>query len=189
MIDLWNEYINWLLNRVHFENLRGDVRHGFSSSLKYKKLMDILGNTTFNVIIERDVNRVKDGLSLRYDFFDDCGVNGGCFTQPCSILEFLIGLSIRIDTEYIGDPAEECPEFIFWEMICNLGLDKMDDTNFNTEDVREILDIFVNREYRGDGKGNIFPLKSVTIDEKGDKIDQKNVEIWSQMLAYISENY
>ena len=155
MIDLWNEYINWLLNRVHFENLRGDVRHGFSSSLKYKKLMDILGNTAFNVLIERDVNRVKDGLSLRYDFFDDCGVDGGCFTQPCSILEFLIGLSIRIDTE----------------------------------DVREILDIFVNREYREDGRGNIFPLKSVTIDEKGDKIDQKNVEIWSQMLAYISENY
>ena len=24
------------------------------------------------MIIERDVNRVKDGLSLRYDFFDDC---------------------------------------------------------------------------------------------------------------------
>lgn len=182
MIDLYNEYIKWLLNKVHFDRLKGDLRRGFPDQSDYNMLMDILGHTTFNIVIERDMNRVKDGLSLRYDFFDDCGIDGASFVQPCNILEFLVALSIRIDTEYIGDPDEECPEFIFWEMICNLGLDKYDDKHFSKDDVEEILDIFVNRQYRSDGKGGIFPLKS-------DEFDQKSVEIWSQMLAYISENY
>ena len=44
----------------------------------------------------------------------------------------------------------------------------------------EILNIWLERRYDEDGKGNIFPLK--------DPIkDQKTVEIWYQMQSYLLE--
>ena len=67
-------------------------------------------------------------------------------------------------------------------MICNLGLDKFDDKHYNSDYVYEILGKFVRREYDFNGRGGLFPLKNV-------QNDQRKVEIYYQMLAYLSENY
>ena len=181
MLDnIWNNYGEWLLNYVGFTNM--STRDGRPLVDQYVKLMDHLHNVPFEWKIQLDENRTKDGLALRYDFFDDCGVSGADFERPCCVLEMLIGLALRISDEYIGDPSDEHPELIFWDMICNLGLDQFKNNRFDVSEVDKILYIWMRREFKSDGYGSLFPLKSATFD-------QRKCEIWSQMMAYLSENF
>lgn len=75
----------------------------------------------------------------------------------------------------------------FWQMVKNLGLYQYDDASYGSildagEKVRMILNIFLNREYRYSGEGGLFPLADPDRD-------QRDVEIWYQMNAYLQENY
>ena len=173
--NLWDDYRNWLCRRVGFNRLK-------LGGKTYNKLMDQLHYEEFECLIERDNNRALDGVSLRNDFFDEIGLQNGSFFSECSCLELLVGLAIRIDNEYIGDPAEEHPEVIFWRMLCNLKLDRFDDSHYNTETVYDILDKWIYRKYSRNGVGSIFPVRNP-------EIIMPDVEIWSQMNAYLKENY
>lgn len=167
--DVKKDYFLWLMEQICFDR---DC---------YLELMTFLYETDFRYILHRDESRAVDGICLRDDFESFSGerVSG----KPCSVLEMLIALSIRIDTEYISDLNDEQKAGkIFWEMIKNLRLDIFTDRHWNEQTVSEILDLWMERRFRSDGKGSIFPLK---YSEK----DQKNVEIWQQMLQYLDENY
>lgn len=192
MESLWKEYCNWLLNLVGFvgdfrcSRVKYDAGPGHLRPKNYDILMSKLHDRDFYYIIESDESRMKDGLILRYDFFDDCDIIGGSFKNPCSVLEMLVGLAVRIDSEYIGDPGDPHPERFFWEMICNLGLNTLDNEHFNSDTFDRIIVTWLNREYDFDGKGSIFPLKSVTSDGFS---DTKVTEIWQLAMAYITDNY
>ena len=110
IVNLLHEYYIWLLKHVHFNDNRYDL------------LMQQLFDSPFEVILDRDVNRIDDCLSLRGQFFYEIGVNGDFSNKEACILELLISLAIRIDNEYLGNPDDPHPEFMFWEMICNLKL-------------------------------------------------------------------
>ena len=70
---------------------------------------------------------------------------------------------------------------LFWSMINNLGLNRMDDESYDSFEVEDRLDIFMNREYKPDGTGGLFKLRKT-------RHDLRNVEIWYQMMWYLSEN-
>ena len=182
---MWDTYRDWLLEEVRFTGNRKLERPNRRLNIllpsDYELLMRTLHDIDFKWVIERDENRMKDGLALRYDFFDDNDIDGG-FVRPCSVLEMLIGFAIRLDCEYIGDPGDPDPMDIFWKMICNLGLWMYDNDNFNEFAVEEKVDIWLKRGFRSDGFGGIFPLKNVTFD-------CRNEEIWKLAMAYITENY
>jgi hypothetical protein len=66
-------------------------------------------------------------------------------------------------------------------MIKNLGLDQFDDQiPYDWEDVDEALSALIYRTYDRDGTGGLFPL---THPEE----DQRKVEIWYQLNAYLLE--
>lgn len=161
-------YFMWLLDVAHFDRLN------------YRDLMEFLYSEEFRWILSRDESRAVDGRYLRDDYEDETGIVVP--NVPVSVLEVLVALSLRIDSEYISDMDAPRPELIFWQMIKNLGLDLMTDRHFNERKARENLDIWMNREFRADGFGSIFPLKRPFQD-------QRKIEIWSQMLGYLSENY
>lgn len=187
MISMWYEYCDWLLDKVGF--LRADDlltssldgRQAHVRPNNYKLLMRKLHDIDFKWIIERDENRMKDGLAIRYSFFDDNEVDGG-FTRPCSVLEMMVALANRLDQEYIGDPGDPHPEYLFWDMICNLGLDRFYNNNYDESEVVNIIDIWLNRQFKSDGFMSLFPLNNVTFD-------CREAEIWSLAMAYITENY
>ncbi|MBP5598437.1 MAG: hypothetical protein J6Y02_23925 [Pseudobutyrivibrio sp.] len=174
-------YFKWLLNKVNFNGLVGLRKGGFPASLSYKTLLFFLFNKDYKCVIERDENRIQDGLGLRYEFLDDTDSELIDINEHVSVLEVLIALAVRADLEYIGDPGDPHPELIFWEMICNLGLDKFDDSRWAVGEAERIIDIWLLREYDFNGNGGIFPLHVATFD-------QRKVELWSQMMSYISEN-
>jgi hypothetical protein len=88
-----------------------------------------------------------------------------------------------MEDDIMHDPSlgDRSPEW-FWVMISNLGLDRMDDENFDLRYVDDVLNVFLNRTYFMNGTGGLFPLKIP-------KVNQRRVEIWYQMSAFIAENY
>ena len=165
----WNEYGGWLLWRVH------------NKRKNYEMMFKQLHDTPFRYIIHRDKNRAEDGIYLRDEFMQDTGIYIDS-SKDCSVLEMLVALAIRIDNEYIGDPGKERPEVIFWQMLKNLGLHKFPDNVSNPKKIFDILSIWIDRKFEKDGRGSIFPIKNP--DE-----NQVEIEIWSQMLSYLSKTY
>ena len=136
--------------------------------------------------MERDDNREEDGYDLRneYNIPSEFSVEmkEAFFAHWCSVFEMLIGLAIRVDDEFIGDPADEHPEDFFIEMLENLGLTKFVGRRYREQDVINIVQKWLERRFDKDGRGSPFPVRH-------DHRDQRKIEIWDQMNSYISENY
>lgn len=142
---------------------------------RYYKLLDCLNQIEFEWSIPMDRNRAKDGLTLRRNL-------GYPDTHVASVLEVLSALAIRLDDEYIGDPAHPRPDIIFWDMIKNLELDWCTDTQFDEEQTMEVVKRWMDRRFLPDGTWSIFRLHYPMED-------QREIEIWSQAMAYITERY
>lgn len=174
MEELWDDYLQYLIWRGRLERMT-----------RYGRLFDILHNIEFVYKLERDENRDADGVSLRDDYeipYDYLEMDDEFFDRRCSVLEMLIALAIKVDDEFIGDPAEEHPEEFFMKMIKNLGLDKFKGNRYRESDVIKIVNRWMRREFNRDGIGSPFPVRE-------SRQDQRKLEIWDQMNAYLSENY
>lgn len=168
-------YFQWLCNFVTNEKYRVGRYEHLLRSLLYKP---------FKCFVPNDDNRATDGLELRGTFENEYGIEvlledatSYILYDECSILEMLIALSRKM--AYITfDPIRENEPNVaesFWTMITNLNLRPDDPENDNK--IRALLD----RTYMENGHGGLFPLKKY-------REDQRQVEIWYQMMAYIAEN-
>ena len=170
MDKIWIDYNDWLLKFCNFKQSG------------YRKLINQLSESPFEAILDRDLNRLYDGENLRRHFLSENGIHGDFCSHPVSILEVLIALAVRIDDEYTGNPNNPRPDLVFWEMICNLGLDKYDDKHYNYDEVYNILGIWIERKFDKNGVGSPFPVyKTYT--------DQRKIELWLQMTSYINIHF
>lgn len=152
----------------------------------YDMLLLDLARTNFEIMIPNDINRCMDGVNLRYEYASENPIffEKDLTKEPCTVLEMLVSLARRVNYELSdNDPIEHdhTPRY-FWEMIANLGLDNFDDAHYSSSDVRDILKRFLYRDYTYSGEGGLFPLRYPVRD-------QRDVEIWYQMNAYLQENY
>ena len=165
-------YLNWLYAQV------GSVKEKHPART-YWSLCRQLFTTEFVWIVPNDDNRLEDGRDLRKEFFeyeaiDD--VDPEWMRLGCSMLEMLIGLSRRLAFEADGEPRDW-----FWVLMRNLGLDQCSDKyQHNYEEIDDILNRVIWRTYRHDGHGGLFPLRN-------SETDQRDVEIWYQLNAYLLE--
>lgn len=152
-----NDYLKWLIKLVERRENK-----------KYIDLLEWLFYQNFYSILPNDDNRAADGIALRSEF-------GIQLDRECSILEMLIALARRMDyylEDLIGPPNVKN---YFWRFIENLNLD-LENEDYNYL----IITRFLERRYERNGNGGIFPLKRY-------RKDQRDVEIWYQMMAYINE--
>ncbi len=167
-------YFLWLCGQV------GSVEDNRNPSRNYWRLLKRLYIKEFVWIIPNDDNRAEDGRDLRSEFFSNnkvAAMDTDWFTLGCSMLELLIGLARRLSFEADGEPR-----FWFWHLVENLGLEKYNDNTYIPEkEVDDILDQVIWRTYRRNGKGGLFPLRKATED-------QRDVELWYQLSAYLLEN-
>ena len=166
-------YFEWLLEQVDCPD-------------HFRKLMKRLYDRPFIFSISMDGNRASDGLALRDRFASEYGDDlrySDVRKDGCSVLEMMVALACRMEDDIMHDPSlgDRSPEW-FWVMISNLRLDRMDDENFDLRYVDDVLNVFLNRTYFMNGTGGLFPLKIP-------KVNQRRVEIWYQMSAFIAENY
>lgn len=179
--EMTNDYFQWLCEIINVDALPNT----------YYFLIKTLHDTDFYWSVPNDDNRGSDGLKLREEYLDETYphlVDGRTvtFEHPCSLLEMMVALADRI-ANIMEKPGENLETARwFWELIENLGLKKFTDDDWfhyrGTSQVDRILGKFMDRAYKRDGRGGMFPLRS-------GKKDQRNVEIWYQMCAYLIDNY
>lgn len=147
--------------------------------IMFENLLYQLHNMPFYSLIPNDDNRGMDGLQLRnlyeeaegyiVDFDDDV---------PCTLLEMLIALAERM--AYIIYDSENEEEYntasCFWLFIRNLNLTPESGTNISK------LNDLLERRYAENGDGGLFPLRRPITN-------QREIEIWYQMMYYIEEEY
>lgn len=162
-------YYLWLTDLIYLEKNR-----------KWIRTIPMLYRKTFVPILPNDDNREADGLSLR-DEFETLYARED-YPGGCTCLEMLIALARRVSFQTLSltdDDDQNRASMFFWILIKNLKLSPNVSMYTNNS---IILDNFILRQYSMDGDGGLFPLRNSLED-------QRNVEIWYQMMAWVSENY
>lgn len=174
--DLMNLYFEWLYSKVFDEE----------EERTYKALCAFLLDTDFYYTIPMDDNRYADGISIRYHFGDENDIPRAEIAheidmRPCSVLEMMVALSIRMEDIAYEERFGDRTHFWFMSMLRSLGLENDYDGRFNKDRVEHIIDMFLERMYKANGKGGLF-----TIHDMPDK-DMRDVEIWCQANWYLIE--
>lgn len=173
--EVVNAYFEWLYNIA--------TKGMFSKNISFRKLLMRLHSTEFIYTIPKDGGRAEDGIDLRYRFFHEYAGKKDAenyIKGPCSVLEMILALAIRCEETIMDNPkyGDRTKQW-FWGMITNLGLGSMEDSRFDRDYVDTVLDIFLKRRYRPDGKGGLFTVRNR--DE-----DLTKVEIWYQLCWYLN---
>lgn len=156
------DYFLWLLRGVGVDY----------EITKYKKLYEFLWKEPFLVVHPRDNNRRLDGIDLRWRYAHETGESVSEIENlDCSVLEMLVAFAQRLDLEWFGTPGKPEPERIFWQMICNLGLQKYKDYHFTCEKCCEIVKNWMNK---CDKSCMIFPIER-----------DLQSEFWEQAIHYL----
>lgn len=155
---------------------------------EYGELLSYLNSVLFYSLVPNDDNRGADGEQLRDRYLDEVGPSWAPSlpNSPCTVLEMLIGVAFRLEFELLGGRFERSAGEWFWVLIDNLGLEWCDNLALErlgeAEKMAQIVENLLERRYSEDGEGGLFPLKSP-------RKDQRRVEIWYQMSAWVIENY
>lgn len=167
-------YFRWLCRQIR-------LRLHQDQGKTYWSLLRQLHAKEFVWFVPNDDNRMEDGRDLRYEFLEtqmDDTVYPGWLELGCSMLELLIALSRRLSFEGEGEPR-----YWFWELVNNLQLDEFPDRDYDKsveQFIDESLDKVIWRTYSSNGEGGLFPLRESSHD-------QRSVEIWYQLNAYLLE--
>lgn len=171
-----NDRIEYETENAYFEWLIDHVCGGrYAQLLRYRRLLLWLHKTEFIYSNPFDSNRVDDAVAFRKRF----GYQGNEYS--CSILEMMVALAVRCEEHIMGsqDIGDRTGEW-FWGMIYNLGLDGMDNANFDPEYVDIVTSRLLHRRYKRNGEGGLF-----TVNSRPE--DMRTVDIWYQMAWYLAE--
>lgn len=172
----WGLAMTKPVNKYYFDWLVGQIENR-SHGETFLDLFRHLYNTGFVWMVPGDDNRAQDALDLRGYFQTQAGDQYRIPIGPPSILEVAIALSRKVAHFAGGEPT-----FWAWQVLENLGLmrwhDPISKDDFDELDRR--LEGLIWRTFSPDGDGGFFPLNNPPED-------QRTVEIWHQMHAYINE--
>lgn len=176
-----DQYFAWLYSQVGLVRLK-------NPRANYWQLAKQLYKTEFQYFVPNDDNRAADGVQLREEFLDqspgsDDGTVREWLSLECSFFEMVVALARRASFES-PSRGHNTPGDWFWKIMQNLDLDRFNDAIFEIEHaeyyIGSALGVVNERTYCPDGTGGMFPLNEP-------QEDQREVEIWYQMAAYLLE--
>jgi hypothetical protein len=142
--------------------------------------------TIYEYHIPYDDNRAEDGLKLRERFELESSLKLPDLGE-CRMLEFLIALAIRLNEAVYDCDNPDQVRYWFWQLLTNLQIEAYsDDWPFGFDTVgfyiEQVFTRLNERLYASNGgAGGLFPLEEPMAD-------QRHVEVWYQMMAYLGEN-
>ena len=171
-------YFDWLCILIGIDDR--------TSGRNYGMLARTLHSIEFRAKLPADKNRGMDGMQLRVEFMQLHGPYGSATNRgPCTMLELFIALAKRMSFLMHGNSSGRHTSYYFWKMMDNLKLTKCNDDKWNYINgdffVEDAVWKIQNRQFEWNGDGGIFPLRH-------SREDQRGVEIWYQMQAWLGEN-
>lgn len=171
------KYLDWICKRVGGDSCERPYN-------TYNKIFKILYLIEFTSDIPSDNDRIQDGLNLRYMYLFETHDNYMVTIKrpkPCSVLEMMAYLAIRIEEQILSNPMygdRTCQWFR--EMLWTLGIGGQTDEVFNEEYVVDRINRFINHEYEPSGMGGLFLVRHTDVD-------MRELDIWSQAMNHINE--
>lgn len=156
------------------------------TDMSYRMLLGVLDSVEFKDTRGIDGNRIQDAQELRADLIAENDLDH-TYVRPfenVSLLEVMIAIADRLG-QITGD---EDTAFWFWEMVSNLVLDGIDDTEFRSDpesyeaEILDRADDVININYDRDGLGGLFLLREGVAPQ-----DMRDTELWYQMQYYANE--
>lgn len=163
-------YLEWLYDQVLVRTRGGAT---------YWKLLRQMHETEFTWFVPNDGNRAEDGKDLRMEWTSQVDIQAPemWLDLGCSFLEMLVALARRMEFE-----AGETVQHWFWRLLQNLGFESYHDgSGYSRKYVTKCMRIVMDRMYDPRGNGGLFPLQDP-------KEDQRRVELWYQMSAYLLQD-
>lgn len=156
------------------------------TDMSYRMLLRVLDGVEFKDTRGIDGNRIHDAQELRADLIADMRLDHTAVRpfMNVSLFEVMIAISERLG-QITGD---EDTAFWFWEMVSNLVLDGIDDTEFWSDpesyeaEILDRADDVININYDRDGLGGLFLLREGVAPR-----DMRDTELWYQMQYYANE--
>lgn len=163
-------YLDWLAKHITPNRQRN-----------FDELFRIMHEKEFVYVIANDDSRMQDAHDVRLDYFREFQVKPYVTTDvlgPISVLEILIALSKRMSFMTIATPGD-----LAWGLLQNLELNGYSGrvSRRQAEEIDDILERLIWRQYTPDGQGGFFPLA-------WPEEDQRSIELWYQMATYLAEN-
>lgn len=174
------KYFAWLYRKIGAVTNRNPERGHWELARR-------LYTTKFEYFVPNDVNRAMDGIALRVEFLDkhpNVTYTLDWMNLECSMLEMLIALSRRLNYHTDDGALAGGTGGWFWELMGNVNLSHYTDaiwSNRCLEETDRVLNRINRRTYNTNGHGGLFPLTRP-------ELDQRKVELWYQMSAYLIEN-
>ena len=156
------------------------------TDMSYRMLLGVLDGVEFRDIRGIDGNRIHDAQEMRADLIAEMNLDHTAVRpfENVSMLEVMIAIADRLG-QITGD---EDTAFWFWEMVSNLALDGIDDTEFWSDpegyeaEILDRADDVININYDRDGLGGLFLLREGVAPQ-----DMRDTELWYQMQYYANE--
>lgn len=174
MEPLDEAYFKWLCSLVVSPRLKNPTR-------TFWHMLHDFYTKEFIWLVPNDDNRKADGRDLRHEFIELHKIEDPdpeWLGLGCSMLEMFIALSRRISFDADGEPRDW-----FWHMLENVDLHKYNDASYTDRakrDIEQALEVVIWRNYSPTGRGGLFPLRNP-------REDQREVELWYQVSAYLIE--
>lgn len=180
-----------MIRGIPLEDLYFEWLYGLFASVKnknpkrsYWKMARRLHGTEFVYFVPNDENRALDGKDLRGEFLflnPDVRRDQEWLDQECSMLELLLGLSVRAEFLADRDSIDGGVGGWFWLLARNVGLYKFTDDYFidrSLEEIDRVIYKINHRTYDRDGSGGLFPVVGI-------RKDMRRIELWHQLNAYL----
>lgn len=178
---LEHNYLMWMYHMI------GDgVTNADGEPVTFYKLFRTLYDMSFTYILIMDENRLHDGLALRTRYAHETHqypeiVLKTLRDKPCSVLEMMVALAIRISDIMYDSNDEHDAKFWFWGMISSLQIDAVaSDESYNPDIVRVAIHWFLTRNYPNDGTGSLFP-NTENLNYYNER------QIWDQAMYYLHQ--
>lgn len=151
----------------------------------YSELLAVLHDIPFRWCIMMDENRNSDGLDLMYKYAWNNSIKYDTLPdrtdEACSVLEFLIGVSRRIEFNLDNWKDDRTGKW-FWLMIKNIGLINQVNGNVDLLYVKRRVDIMLNRQFGDYGeRGGLLHFK-----QEGESMVYQ--EWWKHITRFCFEN-
>lgn len=156
-------YKEWLDAQINIDN--------------YQELSDILFRTEFVWTIPMDENRYFDGLTLRYLYELQTGLDTE-INAPCSLYEVMVSLCLKMEEIMYDEDNDSSARTWFKRMLISSGLESETNDKLDEDRVQEIITRILTREYSEDGYGGLFYID-------GFEGDLRDIELWYQACFFM----